>query len=216
MEQLDRADGSIPPRLPRPRIVWRAAFLLGLIPFLMGLVPIFAPNLSDARIYLRYRYVIGIILLSSPFLIPIIYWLGKSAVVLFRRGMFYVSATDSIEDLSNQLAEIKSNIFDLLQASSYQIFEINVASFVKGSIYLSISNQDGPVLSIGDKLSVVDLDDAMMLGVFEVMQIRTSDYYARASGFVDPLFSGYIRQQQQTEMLPNIVAMRIIPGKETE
>jgi hypothetical protein len=65
-------------------------------------------------------------------------------------------------------------------------------------------------------VSVVDLQDAMILGVFTVVQERTDDYYAVASGFVDPVLSGYVRQQQQATMLPHVVAMRFEGGEEEE
>lgn len=204
------------PRLPWPTIEWRSEYLLGLIPFLLGLVPIFAPNLTDAFVYQSYRIHVGVILLLSPVIIPFLPWLLKCTMIIYKRATTYSRASNLVEDIYGQLIEIKTNIFDLFQSSPHLSYEIRGASYYKGNIYISVRHDTGFGLSEGDLISVVDLQDAMILGVFKVIQVRSADCYAMASGFVDPVLSGYIRQQQQADMLPHVVAMRFEGGGEEE
>ena len=204
---------SIPPPLPWPKIRWRWEFLLGLLPFLMGLVPLFIPDLSNAPIYQRYRIPIGVILLASPVAIPLAIWLVKIFSTLIRRGTKYSLAIESAEMRDAQLMELKASFYNLLmQATPYDVFEISMASFYKGDLFVAVRSTDGKKLTEGKMLTIVDTNDAMILGVFKVVQIRADDYFAQAEGIVDPVLAGYIRQQQETAMLPHVVALSFRAG----
>ena len=61
-------------------------------------------------------------------------------------------------------------------------------------------------LHVGDNLQVIDETDERPMGTFEVRQVREHDYYAIAVD-VDPMWEGYVRQEERRELYPPMNAV---------
>ena len=182
---------------------------LTVIPFVLGFLVFFWPELAAHKSLQYIRIPVGIALVLTPFLVPVLAWLYKTGSVVCRRAHYYPSLRQRAQREIDELDEMKKNLFDILQATSADsLFEIARARYYQDRLHIVLNKRKSPRLAKGDTLVAVDMEDAKAMGLFEVTEVRDAEYYAIGIRGIDAVWLGFVRQQRETRVMPN---MRAIP-----
>lgn len=205
--------GSQPLELNSPKLEWRWQFWLSVIPFLLGIILLIYPQLTDVAYYQEYstlRNAIAIVSLLSPIILPLALWFIKSIIITVKRANNYPRLYRHDIKARGELAESKKLISELLNyVNEENIFEIKKAAFINNNLYITLQKKDNPLLSIGDKVLVMHMVDRFPMGLFNVTEIRNNIYYTIGNDKIDPLWLGYVKTQGEVEVLPHVSAMYI-------
>ena len=99
--------------------------------------------------------------------------------------------------------------------SLFVVFQILRATYYKEQLGIYVQKLSAPVLERGDRLLVVDVEDFMTIGEFQVDEIRPHEYYAIAIDRAQfAVWIGYIKEQgkHETTPPPHTVAVFIPKG----
>lgn len=187
---------SVAPLLAWPEWRWHWEPVGLFISLALGVVALLV---ADWSIGLRLVVVIGLLLLGL--LVPPCKWLFAVLRVAWRRVQSY-------PDLLRRLRARDGIVESLLQSlwSSSFVFDILRVKDEAGRIYIEVRRKPAPQLLVGDQLIVVDIRDALPMGLFEITQVRENEYYA-VGNCLDPMFEGYVRQEGLVTMIPNAGAL---------
>ncbi len=189
-----------PTSLNWPR--WKYSFKwLTFIPYILGLVVFIIPDLGN-----KYRYIIGIFLLMLPILIQTFLWITKIIVIILKRTIYY-------QNIFSELEELKELFFYVMgDYIKNKIIEIKGAKYQKDKLYIVLKNNSKLNLKEGNKIVVIDRRDSVYLGQFEITEVLKSECFAVGIK-VDPVWQGYVRQEGETTIMPNIAAIYLPSGE---
>ncbi|HCC78557.1 MAG: hypothetical protein A2X25_09580 [Chloroflexi bacterium GWB2_49_20] len=206
---------ELKPLLLWPKINWRLELMLAIISFLSGIFVIYFPISPQENTLKRIRDAFGIIIIVSPVLLPIILWICKTIIVAIVRSCDYSYLYHHIEQQNLEIEDLKANLSDILQRNNYyQECEIILASYIDNNIYISI--QSKLTLKVNNLLGVVDNRDGSLMGIFRITERRNNHYYAVATAGIEPVWKGYIVQNSQVTMFPNLKAIYLPQGENHE
>lgn len=182
------------------------------------------PGMMEGR-SAGYRVLVGVLIFLSVFLlIMTIQWLFTAGRTIVRRVIFYPKLMETYNVERRDLTEInealtesntelhKTGVYLLQNHFNARSFEIRKAAFTKGRIYILLARKSGYKMVVGDIVDVIDQEDNRFMGRFKVIELRENDYYAVGTGKIDGLWSGYVREQGETEVMPRMVAICIFEG----
>ena len=183
---------------------------LALMPFLLGFVLFFFPELtanSPALVGLRLK--VGVPLLLAPLLVPVIVWMGRTITVAAQRVKLYTQLHFVAAQALNDLEGVKRSYFDLAWQKAQDKLEITKVAYLDGKIIIRVLKGKPCRVKQGDSLAVVHKEDSLLMGIFQVTEIRSQEIYAKGISHVDALWLGYIREQGETDMTPNLTAIHM-------
>lgn len=211
---------------------------------ILSLLVFFFPNLQPAIVKssLFYQILFAAAIIASPFILRLCVFFGEKLLILLRKGIWYDTVADnfkkqlnaSAEELAKQreasgkellmqrqatdqaeelVAQLRQQVFAKRQ------FEIKIVQFYDEQVYILVLKRSGShKLKTGDLLVVAD--GGKKLGDFEVREDRAKEYLAKNIKDLEPVWSGYIRDQANQgsmETLPPPECMALfIPQTESE
>jgi len=184
------------------------ASILAIVVFFIPNAVFFIPNLK-----LKYRIIL-IIFLFAPLLIQTFLWITKTIVIIFKRINYYPNLYNYHQNDSLKLREI----IELFSYFVYvyikdKILEIKGAKYQRGNLYIVLKNNSKLNLKKGNKIFVIDKKDLVYLGQFEITEVRNSEYFAVGVANIDPVWHGYVRQEGETNIMPNVAAIYLPSGE---
>lgn len=199
----------IPLKWPR----WKYSFKwLTIIPFVLALFVFLIPNFEQ-----KYRFIIVIFLLMLPILIQTFLWITKIIEIIFKRTKYFQNLYNYYQNVSSELGELKELFFyRLINSIEDKIHEIKAAKFQRGNLYIVLKNNSKLNLKEGNKIAVIDKKDLVYLGQFEITEVRNNEYFAIGVKNIDSVWQGYVRQEGETTIMPNIAAIYLPSGEQNE
>lgn len=209
-----------PTRLPDahvwPRLRWRWEFLLSLVPFILAVVTLAFPELvTDPRLA-NLRVTIAAASLFGLVLVPLLDLATRAMVIAGRRIGAYPRLHLAATSQHETIADFRRNLSQLLVALYEQpLAEIGGILYENGTLYISIAREQvHDLLRIGDRFVVVDTSDALVMGIFRVTELRTTEYYAQGVAGIDPLWTSYMSGVGHVTMVPHMAAIAVPLGRE--
>lgn len=169
------------------------------------------PATSRHSIWVRFGISLGWFLVSSILLLAAEYLL-KTCSVAMNRLRAYNNLYDVAEQQARQIARSQETILELSQElTSSRRFEIEKTLYYDGLLYLVLRKKRGAKLEIGHRIKVIDAQDGGIMGVFEVTEVRSDGYRAKAD-YVDPVWLGFVHQngKAETSAPPNTIALLML------
>ena len=167
---------------------------------LIGILLLAIPSFVSHELWIRLAVVITCFIL--PLLIFIFIYLTKVLFVALERLRHYDDLHEAYEKATEEVQRAQKMILYLSQElTSDRRFEIEKVLYYNHEVYIIVRKKRGRgrKLEVGDKLIVMDLRDGTIMGEFEVSEVRQKDYRARKTGYIYPVWLGYIHQADATE-----------------
>jgi hypothetical protein len=199
---------TLPPLFEWPRIIWRSEMWLTIIPFILGFIIFFFPQLSETTVPTQIRLIIGIPLLLAPLLIPFLFWMVRITWVITKRVDLYPQTHSVAKQALFDVEQIRRSYFELTkQFAEDKQFELIKVGYFNSKLVIAVKKRKNPKINQGDILAVVDKEDNLLMGIFEVTELRSEEIYAKGINNIDPLWLGYVIQKGEVNMTPNLAAV---------
>jgi hypothetical protein len=179
--------------------------LLTVIFGILGLVGLFS-DLGFSQEVTNYRYYILPLTFSTATVIVFV-WFTRDLIYENERLKKRVKV---LEDKENSLQASQQVILNLLEeVTAGRKFQITKVQFYNNVIYLILSKKRTQNLTIGDEIKVLDTNDGSLMGTFEICENNPTEFRAKVSDYISPLWEGFIRQPGNAESsaLPNAMAI---------
>jgi hypothetical protein len=127
----------------------------------------------------------------------------RRTIVFLRRANTYQLALASISTLRAEL-DRNSQLTNMLlqERQNTRGLKIDHSYYYDSVAYIALNRKSGFSCAVGDILTVVDQTNGKHLGDFEITELRSRLYIARAVGEIDALWKGYIVQTGATHSAP--------------
>lgn len=145
--------------------------------------------------------------------------LFKTCLVIICRLRAYNSLYDVAEQQARQIARAQETILELSQElTSGRRFEIEKTLYYDETLYVVLRKKRGARLEVGHRVRVIDTQDGGIMGVFEVNEVRSDGYRARQTGDVDPIWLGFVHQNNKAETSapPNTIALLMLGDQDND
>lgn len=175
----------------------------------LGILAVFLKGFTDIKFLYQIALAIAIVALS-PIAIKLVIHLGRLLATLIRRLIIFGQLLEELRQTTDNLIRTQETISffrnNLLQTNFVEILRLQ---YFKQKLYLVVYRNQEKELEEGNKLVVLDTNDGLIMGYFNVTEVRRDEYIAEVNGSVDPLWMGYLRQTGESEMrVPaNLVAI---------
>jgi len=155
------------------------------------------------------RYTILLPLLLSPILVPNIIWLICSVMIILKRIICYPKLYNITVQKLSDIIKLKDSIIKLSESiESNNTFEITSATcYEKNLLYIAIRKNNNKKLEKFDNILTLDRKDGKIMGLFQITEVKENEYYAEEKSNIDPLWKGYVKQNGEISMIPNIIAI---------
>ena len=204
---------SMPLRLNWPHIEWKFSKRVMVISYALAFIVFFFPLFAESDNYSQLRFFIGIPLLLSPGIVPVVYWGFSIFKYIILRVTLYPKVYRLYIHAIRELALLNRGFIDLIKRTSEnRYFEIKIASFYDRSYFISIQKRKDLILKKNYKVVVSHISDNRIMGMFQVTDVRKDEYIANNIGMIDPVWAGYIRQRGEIHINPNLVATYLSEG----
>lgn len=150
-----------------------------------------------------------------PLAVLSIAYAGRGVKVLMLRISSYNIIVERLVTVSHELGQTKQMVTALVQEQNdLPQFEIERVLRYGEDVYIRLAFSL-LALELNDRIAVVDRADGMVLGHFDVTEVKREGYQARSVGTLNPVWSGFLRQTTQvdTPPPPGSVALLIAKGK---
>jgi len=114
------------------------------------------------------------------------------------------------EQKDEEITHLRQTILELIREITVgRIFEVTKVQYYKEKLYLTLKKRRGRELHIGDEIRVIDKAEGYIMGVFEVTEVRSTEYVARSAGYISPIWMGYVHETGNAEFsaLPDSIAI---------
>jgi len=112
---VDKKEVQIPQEIPLPKVAWKTEFWLAFIPFILGFISFFFPELLEIKEYNTLRYILGSILLLMPVLVPLTPWFVKLLKAIGKRVSQYEALYNSHLRLINEFTDYNNNLYFFIE-----------------------------------------------------------------------------------------------------
>ncbi len=195
-------DKSSPIKAGWPKWSWRQSgwWLTG-IGLGISIILLLRPEISAASIYIRLSAIV--IAFIFAFLVLALIHAIRVCLVAFSKIRFYDRLCFMYDEKDEELRRAKASILALVQQlNAANRVEIQAVIRHDETVYLVLKRKRGRVLEVGGTLDVLDTQEGIPMGTFEISEIRSKEYYAKNVGYIHPLWLGFIRQEEKTEFFP--------------
>jgi hypothetical protein len=99
-----------------------------------------------------------------------------------------------------------------LERAQYELVQV---LWYDETLFIQLRKKPGPPLELGAAVAVLDSTDGALMGRFRISEVKQREYIARADGYLNALWLGFVRQSKQSVSPPppNTVAV-IVPQQE--
>jgi hypothetical protein len=201
-------------KLAWPRWNWReSSWWLTTAGAAGGFAVLLIPSLTTAD--LRTRIIAATVaVVALPLILLVIIHLIRTASVAVRRAAAFPELTETVQTTSEQLVRARSAVTALAadrpELPRFEIYRV----LNHGSTVTIAVTKSRRKLDVGDILVVVDTTDGVVLGDFQVSEIR-SDVYRTTALTIDPLWAGSVIQSHQPETLPPPGVVALLKKKDS-
>ncbi len=207
-------DGTNPRALRWPSWKLNVNWWLAVIPFVLGFVVFFVPELADKK-FESIRFRVGVFLLALPVLILSLLWCWRSAKIALERIICYPILFDRHQKSTQELNDAKKRLFEIaIRKRRKNAFELLNARIEGNALYISIKKKSAQKLNVGDVLFVIHQDDDRLMGVFEVSEVLSETYHAKDKSNIDTLWISYLYAKGESTFMPHMIAFFMNRGVE--
>lgn len=203
------SDPILKPKIKWPRWAWRdSGWWLTVFGTVFAVIAYVQPSVSKHSFLIRIGIAFGSFVLSPVLLLTADYIL-KACFAAVHRLRAYDDLHNVAERQAEQLEKAQEMNLKLSQElTSGRRFEIEKSLFYQDELYILLRKKRGARLEVGDMVGVIDAQDGGIMGVFEVSEVLSAGYRAKAS-YVDPVWLGFVHQNAAAEMPapPNTIAL---------
>lgn len=203
------------PNFKWPNGGWWATIIGTLVAISVFLFP------ETARLQLASRCGIAIGVVLLPTLLILSTYAGRVVVVFCRRARCYYGLLGHIGELEQNLDS--SHVFTrslLEDRQGLNAFQIACCYVYDTRTFITLKKKPGARVADGDNVVVVDAREGSVLGRFVASGEEDGQYRCELTGFMDPLWLGYVKQDVGHKTLPPpeavAVVMPITTGDEDE
>lgn len=193
----------LPPPLEWPKLKWKFEWWWAFISYVLAFIVFFFPQLP-----IIFKLIIGVLLLLAPFLAPILIWVWRKTKVAAKRVKFYPSLNTRAQQSVTDNLQLRRSYFDLIMHyTDERRFEIITAGHINSKLIIAVRKRITPKVSRGDLFDVIHKEDGLLMGNFQVTEIRSQEIYATGISNIDPVWLGHVRQMGEVKLIPNLVAV---------
>lgn len=203
-----KKEKTIQQSLSWPRWKYPLKWYTVIIPFVLAFIALIFPDLEP-----KSRNITAFLLFISPLIIQTFLWLHKIALTIYKRTIYYPNLYDTNKIISSDFDELKDLFISAMINIKAKMFEIKRAKYQRDELYIILKDNSESNLIEGNKVVVIDKKDSFILGQFEITEVRDNEYFAVGVNKIDLVWLGYVRQEGETTMLPNIIAIYLPSGE---
>ncbi|MCI0488132.1 MAG: hypothetical protein L0229_16210 [Blastocatellia bacterium] len=170
---------------------------------LIGILLLVVPSLVKQVLWIRL--FVAIICSTLPLLIFVFIHSVKVLFVALERLRHYDYLYEAYEKATEEVQRAQEMILYLLrELTSGRRFEIEKVLYYDQEVYIIVGKKRGKgrKLEVGNNLIVMNLWNGTIMGKFEVSEVRQKDYRARNTGYISPVWLGYIHKSGASESSP--------------
>ncbi len=207
------SEGEVASELTWPKFSWNVTKWFTIGSFVIGALLLIFPDWSEGK-FDEYRILAAVLIIMSPFLLFTAFpWILQAGFVTIKRVRRYTKLLEAYNAESSKLTELQKTMVAYLQNQiNYNKYEIRLAAFKDGKLYILLPRHSVSRMALGDIAEVIDVRDSLPMGQFIVTEIRDEFYYAVGINHVDQVWLGYVRQQGETKFTPYLIAIHIPQG----
>jgi hypothetical protein len=176
---------------------------------ILAAAALIVPALMTKPLFARTALLIGAFVVV-PLVVLTITYIARALRVMVLRALAYESVVRKTIEMQDELTATKTMLSSAVRGQhQLPTFEITKVLKYGGYVYVNLSlGLDS--LSSSDRIALVDTADGMVLGDFEVTDVKQSGYQAKSTRPPNPVWLGYLRESSQMELPPppGAVALR--------
>lgn len=184
---------------------------------ILAAATLIAPALSTKPLFERLVLLLGAFVVA-PLVVLTITYIARVLRVVVLRALAYERVVQQSIEAQHELTATKTMLSSAVRGQ-HQLPTFEITSILKygGNIYLNLS-LGLDALSSGDQIALVDTTDGMLLGEFEVTNVKQSGYQAKGTRPPNPVWLGYLRESNQMELPPppGAVALLVAKGRKND
>jgi hypothetical protein len=202
------------PKAEWPRLTWRdSGWWMTAIGATMTAVLVIWPSIVEFGI-LQRALLVALVFTVVPLLTLLAIYVCKFAVAAAKKACSYDRIYQSLIAAEDRALKAQELVLRLQEVADIMSFQISKVQLYDDCLYIIIHRVPRSNLEKGLTLCVIDTRQGGVMGEFELSEIGPSDYTARCTGFVDPLWLGYVRQTGKSECSPPPDTVAIVLPKE--
>jgi hypothetical protein len=154
----------------------------------------------------------------APLGVLTITYVARALRVVVLRAIAYERLVRQAIETQDELTATKTMLSSAVRGShQLPTFEITNVLKYGGHVYVNLSlGLDS--LNSGDTIALVDTADGMVLGHFEVTDVKQNGYQAKSARPPNPVWLGYLHESNQMELPPppGAVALLVAKGRKND
>lgn len=184
---------------------------------ILAAAALIAPALMTMPLFARIALLIGAFVVS-PFVVLTITYIARALRVVVLRALAYERVVRKTIETQDELTVTKTMLSSAVRGQhQLPTFEITKVLKYGGHIYINLLlGLDS--LSFGDRIALVDTADGMVLGDFEVTDVKHGGYQAKSTRPPNSVWLGYLHESNQMELPPppGAVALLVAKGRKND
>lgn len=166
------------------------------------------------QLTLPNRAIVGAGITLAPGVLVLASFLLRAIRVFVNRARTFSQILQYQCMLEEKLGCLQELIRLLLSDRTNKAYVIDHCYDYENRTVIALKKKPGPSLSVGQAIAVIDQKDAAPLGKFVVTRSDTEFYLCEVTGYMDPLWLGYVKQAGTThsQASPSAVAVAIPNG----
>jgi hypothetical protein len=202
------------PTLDLPKIKWDSMMWLTVIPFLLSFLPFVFPKLLTDLSLTKLKFIIVIPLFLAPLLVPLTCWILKTIIVINRRARIYPSLYLHSQNTSLEIEQLRKSYYDFTNTiNKEKEFEIIKVGHEKNKLLIVVRKRKSPKIAKNDLLNVLHKKDGLLMGIFQVVEIKSKEFYAIGIRNIDPVWLGFVLQEGEVNINPYLAAVLFNKGE---
>lgn len=185
----------------------------------LGAIPVMLDDAGDLWLQ-EHSLTILTVYMGLSFSAVSLFWLVPLTRTIWHRCIEYPKLHSKANSMDKQISQYTSQLTDAkkeLSVLSMHVlkatkFEIMSEVVDKGELYILVRMRKSPKLSEGDILRVRHIQDNMIVGYFQVTQVRSSDYVAKGIKSIDESWMQQVTLQGSTNVVLNLEALYLPDG----
>lgn len=199
---------------PLPKVEWKLNFWLTFIPYVTSFILFFFPQLINLEEYKILRYILGALLLFTPFLYQLIDWLVKLNKAIKNRVENYDYLIETLKQSKKDIKDYKESVFELFSMFNkfLEPYGVIEAHYNEKSFFVVVRKKIRTNLIEGDRFFIINKEDNSFIGIFKIINKNDDCYTAIGQLGLDPMWAGFIRDKGRVDFLPYMQAFYYLEG----
>ena len=147
---------------------------------ILAAAAVLAPALGNQPAVVRVAAIVAAFV-AAPLLVLTSVYIARIVRIVVLRVLTHERMGQALNAVREELVETKRMLTSIVQSrSELPVFEVERVERHGDEIYINVSFSITE-LNLGDRLALVDTEDAMMFGEFEVASVKRNGYQARGA-----------------------------------